>query len=91
MPNIEDILNLKKGEIKIIKVEDINDTARIKEIEEELTLICEEMDIKMPQILFISKYESVENLDERDLNSFGWYRRKSNYLEEKIISRSGIV
>lgn len=90
MIDIEKILNLRKGEIHIIRVDDIKDVGRMDQIQEEIELICGEEGFEIPKILFISKYESIENLNETDLNSFGWYRRGANITEEKIINRSNI-
>lgn len=96
MPDIEEMLNIKeefnlrKGEIIIIRLEDISDEERKEEIKELIKLVAEEQEINEPFVLFLSKYESLAGVSEIDLNSYGWYRKEQNIIQNKMYSRASV-
>lgn len=89
-PNIDQLVNLTKGEIIIFRLNDPKDKERIEEIKEEIKIQCEENELNEPSILFIDKYESIINLSERDMNSFGWEKKKKSPANS-VIARNGVM
>lgn len=80
--------NLKKGEILIIRIDNPGNEEEIYKIREQIEILAQEEGYKMPPVLFLSHNDELELLNENDLNSYGWYRKKNNTVEDKLIKNN---
>jgi len=89
--NIDQLVDLTKGEIIVFRLDDPKDKERIEEIREEIKIQCEQNKLREPSIIFIDQYESIINLNEMDLRSYGWYKKEAQTTQAKLISRDGMI